>query len=414
MGPHALLSPGPRTVPPIRVLVADDEEVIRLALAEVIERADGIELVASAKDADEAIRIASLRRPDVALLDVRMPSGGGPRAAREIRWRSPATRLIALSAHADDRSVDDMLAGGATSYLMKDAPIDDILEAIHRTAEGEAVLSRAVAKHVAGELGTRLEREHQRIEDRLEKETRIRRLLAGGEGLKMVYQPIADVGSGRIVGVEALARFSIEPERTPDLWFAEASEVGLGQELQIAAVRGALSALDELPSDVFLSVNVDPETLASPVLAHTLGGWPGERIVVELTEHVPTSDYRSLLVVLAQMRRSGVRLAVDDAGAGFSSLRHIVQLSPDIVKLDISICRHIDTEETNQALASALVGFTRQTGMVLVAEGVETAGEYMMLADLGVPWVQGHHVGRPRPLTERFDVALPRKRRPGR
>jgi len=399
--------PSHRRLSSVRVLVADDDDMIRRTLVEAIEQTEGLAVVGAARDAAEAIRIASLRRPDVALLDVRMPSGGGPRAAREIRWRSPDTRIVALSAHGDDHSVEDMLASGATSYLVKDASLEDILDAIARSAEGDASLSADVAKHVVSELGSRLAREHGSAEERREKEARIRGFIDGSGGLAMAYQPIVELSTGKVFGVEGLARFSGGPKRAPDLWFDDATDVGLGTELQVAAVRLALPALDVLPADVFLSVNVDPATAGSPELAEIVKGWPAERIVIELTEHAPASDYPSLRESLDAFRRSGVRIAVDDAGAGFASLKHILELAPDIIKLDISIVRDIDAESSQRALASALVGFAREIGTDLVAEGVETADEALTLYSLGIPLIQGYFAARPGPLPDRFMIPLP-------
>lgn len=120
----------PRELPRIRVLIADDDNTICETLVRVLRKFQGLSVIGVAKDADEAIRIAALRRPDVALLDVRMPCGGGQRAAREIRWRSPRTTIIALSAHVDRRTVEDMLASGATNYLAKDSSVEDIVMAV--------------------------------------------------------------------------------------------------------------------------------------------------------------------------------------------------------------------------------------------------------------------------------------------
>ena len=397
----------PERLSRIRVMVADDNEMIRQTLVEAIEQTEGLAVVGAARDADEAIRIASIRHPDVALLDVRMPNGGGPRAAREIRWRSPDTRIVALSAHGDDRSVENMLASGATSYLVKDSSLEDIMEALARSVEGDASLSEGLTRHVVSELSSRLAREHGLAEERRDKEARIRRFIDGTGGLAMAYQPIVELSSGRIVGVEALSRFPSEPKRTPDVWFNEATEVGLGTKLQVAAVRLALPALDVLPIDVFLSVNVDPTAAGSPELAEVIEPWPAGRVVIELTEHAPTGDYPSLREALDAFRRSGVRIAVDDAGAGFASLRHILELAPDIIKLDVSIVRDIDSESSHRALASALVGFASEIGTDLVAEGVETVEEATTLYSLGIKLIQGYFAARPGPIPDRFVIPMP-------
>lgn len=397
-------SPGRRSR--IRVLIADDDEMIRRTLIEAMEQADGLSVIATANDADEAIRISALRHPDVVLLDVRMPNGGGPRAAREITWRSPQTRIVALSAHDDPRCVDDMLASGARSYLVKDASIEEIVEAIARSAGGDASLSGAVTEHVVAELGSRLAGERTAARERREARERIQRFIHGAPELAMVYQPIVELASGRIVGLEALARFHGEPARSPDAWFVEAAEVGLSAQLQATALRKALLALDRLPLDIFLSVNVDPTDMASRELLGVLEECPAERIVIELTEHSAASDYPRLRDALDPLRRSGSRLAVDDAGAGSSSFRHILELAPDIIKLDTSIVRNVDREPSHRALLSALVGFASETGSDLIAEGVETAEEARALASLGIPLIQGYLAARPGPIPESFAIPL--------
>ena len=398
--------PSPAPVTPIRVLIADDDEMIRRTLIDAIEHTQVLAVIATAKNADEAIRIASLRHPDVVLLDVRMPNGGGPRAAREISWRSPDTRIVALSAHDDPRSVDDMLASGATSYLVKDSSLEEIVEAVTRSIDGGASLADSVTEHVASELGSRLALERELATERRDKRERIRRVIRGTSLMNIVYQPIVELTSGTVVGLEALARFPDESVRPPDEWFDEAAEVGLGAQLQATAVRSAFRALSRIPADVFLSVNVDPRDAASPELLDALRSGPSERVVIELTEHAPASDYPRLRQTLEPLQAAGARIAVDDAGAGFSSLRHILELAPDIIKLDINIVRNIDTEPSHRALASALVAFASETGSDLVAEGVETADEARTLSMLGVPLIQGYFAARPGPIPDRFVIPL--------
>jgi EAL domain-containing protein (putative c-di-GMP-specific phosphodiesterase class I) len=385
----------------IRVLVADDDPTMRGALANLIEHQDTLELVALAADAEEAIELATLHRPDVALLDVKMPNGGGPRAAREIRARSPETRLVVLSAHEDEQSISEMLTEGATSYLVKGTPVEDILRAITNAGEGGVVLSGSVTTLVARQLATRLGREREATASQREAATRIQRVLDGDAPFSMVFQRIVDLRGGRIVGYEALARFVGEPSRPPDVWFREAAEVGLGLELERLAVCKALVQLPSLAPELFLSVNASPELVTSAGFLTALEGSATERVIVEITEHAPVHDYERLARALDVLRDRGVRVAIDDAGAGFASLRHILELAPNFIKLDLSITRDICTRQASRSLAAALVTFAHGIDAMLIAEGVETTEQLGALDLLGVPLAQGYYLGRPESLDAR-------------
>lgn len=396
---------------PIRVLIADDEAVLREALSDLINDDASMELVGAAADADQAIGLAREYRPDVAVLDVKMPRGGGPRAARQIRATSPNTRLVALSAYGDRVAVVEMLKAGAVGYLLKGASADDIRRGIRGAVEGQAPVDAEVAGRLIQELSEQLEREEREGEERRNRIRRIKGVLAG-EALTMVFQPIFDLRQGAIIGVEALARFESEPYRPPDSWFVEAQTVGLGLELELAAVNCALRRLDDLPPGTFLSVNLSPEVAAAPELAQTLAGLPGERIVIEVTEHAPIGDYQALLEALDGLRSLGVRLAIDDAGAGYASLKHILQLSPDFIKLDVALTQGIDTDTARRALAKALIAFASETGTVIVAEGIETQEELDALRALGVTYGQGYHLGRSGPLSDLATRRLPKSGAP--
>jgi len=234
-------------------------------------------------------------------------------------------------------------------------------------------------------------------------------------GVDVALQPIIDLDRGEVVSVEALARFS--DGRSPDEWFAEAASVGLNQALELAAVRSALGRLGELPAGTRLAVNVSAATAASPELAELLDGVPAGRVVLEITEHVAVADYVALAGALEGLRARGVHIAVDDAGAGFASMRHVLRLHPDVVKLDISLVRGIDADPAHRALVSALVSFARETHTSLVAEGIETAAELEAARALGVGCAQGFHLGRPEQERRTgWNVSLPRRKpviRPG-
>jgi EAL domain-containing protein (putative c-di-GMP-specific phosphodiesterase class I) len=202
----------------------------------------------------------------------------------------------------------------------------------------------------------------------------------------------------RVAGWECLSRFNLEPGRTPDLWFQEASEIGMGLELECHAISTALAGLSVFPPSTYLALNCSPELILSRRLDTLLAGYPGERIVLEITEHAVVEDYRLLQLAMASLRQRGIRVAIDDAGAGYASMRHILQLRPDLIKLDSSLTQGIDLDPQRRAMASALIAFARETGSSIVAEGVETPHELEMLKHLGADKVQGFLLGHPLAL----------------
>lgn len=226
---------------------------------------------------------------------------------------------------------------------------------------------------------------------------RIRDLLDSGE-LPMVFQPIANLQTGDVVGVEALSRFPGSRDLSPDKWFNEAASVGLGVQLETLAVRQAVRVLEDLPAGVYLSVNVSPALAMSAELTLALEGVPLDRVVLEITEHSQVLDYDRLNLALVALRARGARLAIDDAGSGFSSLRHILRLSPDIIKLDISLTQGIDNDSVLRALGFSLASFASAIDAAVIAEGVETERELHALRFLQVSYGQGFFLRRPGPM----------------
>jgi EAL domain-containing protein (putative c-di-GMP-specific phosphodiesterase class I) len=240
-----------------------------------------------------------------------------------------------------------------------------------------------------------------------EQTQRIRKVLEHGL-IKMVFQPIANLADGTVAGVEALARFAVEPSRTPDVWFDEAEAVNLREELELAAVRLALDHPELLPEGTYLSLNLSPETVTSERFAQLLPDVPARRVVLEVTEHARVEDYDAVGEALQDFRARGGRLAVDDAGAGFASLKHILRLAPEVVKLDREVAQGIDADRPRRALAAALVSFAFDIGAEVVAEGIETQAEVDAFRDLGVSYGQGYYLARPGPIPENgFDPLLP-------
>jgi len=230
----------------------------------------------------------------------------------------------------------------------------------------------------------------------------IRAAIAGGDP-QLVFQPIRRLADRALIGVEALSRFAMHPQRPPDQWYAEAHAVAIGAELELIAARKAIAACAALPAPISLSLNLSPDTLTGGDVAAALVGCEPERTVIEITEHVPIPDYRPILAALAPLRARGVRVAIDDAGAGYSSMRHILDMKPDIIKFDTSLTRNVDSDPVRKAMAAALGEFARRAQTVVVAEGIETEAEFKTLSDLGFQNGQGYLLGRPQPLAQVLD-----------
>lgn len=244
------------------------------------------------------------------------------------------------------------------------------------------------------------------IESEQEAASRRRELEAGildvlqRDYLKMVFQPIYDVSKDRVAGFEALARFSPRPQRPPDSWFKDANEIGLGLQLEAKAIHMALEALQRLPDDVYVSVNLSPQHILQGALDDIFRDRSLEQVTLEITEHTVVDYYDDLSKLIQPFRERGLQIAVDDAGAGYASFRHILNLAPERIKLDMSLTRHIDADAARRALAAAFSMFSRETGAIIVAEGVETASEIETLRKLGISHMQGYHLGQPVPLEQ--------------
>ena len=245
-------------------------------------------------------------------------------------------------------------------------------------------------RHAAREVGE-LREKREAVEERLR------------AGMRIVYQPIVDLRDDAVAGLEALARFDGDPPKGPDVWFRDAAQVGLATELELAAINRALEPFDELPADAFLSLNISPASAMSSQFFQAIEGRDTARLVIEVTEHAQVGDYARLADRLKSFRAGGGRLAVDDAGAGFASLHHILALGPDIIKLDISLTRNIDSDGARRALATAMISFAVEIGASMVAEGIETEAECETLKELGVSHGQGYFLGRPAPWVFRPD-----------
>ena len=328
---EAQKGPAPR----LRVLIADHDTLTCEALAE---------LVISEESSSWSGRFGMRRRPfgwltlHVPMSRSWMPgcpgeegqrpcAGSGTDHHRPVWWRCRRAGNVATSSRCSTR--------GSTPAWTREVLARRILHAIHHVGRGQIRFVPDLIREMTTKLADQ-DRDAERDRRRTE---RVQRLVRGKD-LGVVFQPIVDLRGGRVVAVEALARMSMKPTRSPAWWIGEAWALGLGVDLELAALRAALGHLERLPREVLLTVNVSPRTFVSPELIGCMDGLAAGRVVVEVTEDAPVEDYDVLEDGVRQLRARGVRLAIDDAGAGFSSLGGILRLAPEFIKLDISLIRH--------------------------------------------------------------------------
>ena len=368
------------------------------ATAAVCRRAaagGGLELVGQTTTAAGVLELVVRTGPDVVIVAASLAVADGGRLLEQLRVSRPARRTLALVDAADERQALAAVLGGARGLLDEAAPSPRVADAVRRVARGELVLEgeagERVLARVRTELATQLSAQGRDVLDRPELE----RLLSG-EALAIALQPICDLATGSVLGYEALSRFALEPPRPPDRVFATAARLGRGVELELVAIDHALALLPRLPAGTYLGINASPDTALSPLLHDRLATHPGvARILLEITENAPIENYDAFSAALAPLRARGLQLAIDDAGAGFASMRHILRLDPDVIKLDRSITERVDRDRSARALAAALALFAIESGMGVVAEGIETSSQLAVLQALGVSIGQGYLLGRP-------------------
>jgi EAL domain-containing protein (putative c-di-GMP-specific phosphodiesterase class I) len=217
-----------------------------------------------------------------------------------------------------------------------------------------------------------------------------------GGSMRVVFQPVFRLRTGDAVGFEALARFPTDPARPTGSWFRRARQLGLGVDLELAALRRAVGSLDRIPEPLYLTVNMFSETLLSVDLAEIFAGLPRGRVVLELAEHERVAESLPLAERVEELRRLGARFAIDDVGSGFASMRHVLRIRPEILKLDMSLTHAVDHDAMHRMLVSSMASFAAESGMVPAAEGIESRPQLESLRRLGVAYGQGHYLGRPR------------------
>jgi EAL domain-containing protein (putative c-di-GMP-specific phosphodiesterase class I) len=380
------------------VLVVDDTREVRRTIRRILVR-DGYEVVC-AEDGAEALEIAARRELHAAVVDYQMPSMDGLVLLSRLRELHPgAVRLLISGALDIDIVMDAVNRGDISGVLHK--PFDP---AVLAAAIGRGIQHRSVSSQswmASQDLQSQLE------------ERELRRLLHGG--LFLGLQPIVDSVTRRPVAFEGLIRSSNPVLPSPLQVIAAAEAHHLVGEVTRVVAREASAWLTELPTDIRLFLNLHPDELEypdrllealRPVSAHA------SRVVLEITERRALSDQGNWVQTIAALRAAGFLIAVDDLGAGASSLAALAQIDPDVIKIDMSLIRGIDTDPRKQRLVDVVCRFAAASNVQVVAEGIETQGEARSAQELGANLLQGYafgraETGRPTVLRQARAVSLP-------
>ncbi len=325
------------------------------------------------------------------VVDGKLPQLIPDTSQEPVAMNMPITKLLPIGSHVGVpiRCSDGSVYG---MFCCLDRKPNKSLN--NRDLEVMRIFSELAAEEINNGLS-----ERQRFKEKVEALENVIK----NQAFDIVYQPIFDLFKKRPIGLEALCRFEAMPYRSPDKWFEDAKEVNLDLELEETVLKKALLALPNFPSSLYLSVNACPNLILTGKLHSILQDIDASRILVEVTEHAQVNDYELLKEEISAIKALGARVAIDDAGAGYSSLQHIIKLNPDVIKLDMSLTRDIDKDRSLRSLAAALIYFSRETGACIIAEGMETLAELETLKLLGVSKGQGYYLSRPLTLENTAD-----------
>jgi EAL domain-containing protein (putative c-di-GMP-specific phosphodiesterase class I)/ActR/RegA family two-component response regulator len=375
-----------------RVLLVDDDTILLDAQARHLRHAGfEVETRDSGEGALEVYRSRATQEPiEAVVTDIAMPGMNGTQLLRALREFDRDVPVILMTGAPSIESAADAVDYGALKYLLKPVTSEDLVRTAHRAVRLYR-LARA-KRQTLEELGNQAGEGG----DRASLEASFERAL---ESLWMAFQPILRVSSRELYGYEALLR-SKEPSLPhPGAVLDAAERLGRLQELGRTIRERAVAAFEASPPDWCLFLNLHPGDLLDPELYELFDGKAevAQRCVLEVTERASLDRIPDARERVASLRRAGCRIAIDDLGAGYAGLSSFVQLEPDLVKLDMSLVRDADKSAVKRRLIRSLTSVCQDMGMLVVAEGIETAEERDVVIDLGCELLQGYRIGRPSP-----------------
>lgn len=368
-----------------RLLVVDDDEALLEVMVELFQ-SQGYEVDAAPSAGGALLRLAAARY-DAVFSDIVMPGMDGLQFLRALRASDLDLPVILLTGSPDLRTALEAIEEGALQYLIKPVSSEALLRAAARAVglSRLARLKRSALEHLGFD--------EKLLGDRAGLEGGFERALGA---LWVAYQPIVWAQDGKLYGYEALMRSNDALMPDPLALLDAAERLGrqrdLGNALRDELLRSLPAGLRAPGLNLFVNAQAEDlsESWAEP-LARS-----GVPTILEVTERTALTDIPDLRGRVERLRARGLRIAIDDLGAGYAGLTSFAALEPDIVKLDMALVRGVDKEPLKQKLIGSLAGVCRDLGILVVAEGIETAGERETVTRLGCDLLQGYLLGRPQ------------------
>lgn len=372
---------------PQDVLVVEDDALVRRAYERVLAREYRVTSVGTGPDALHQLASRSFA---AVVSDIDVPGFSGIELLKAVRRTDLDVPVVLVTGCPSLESAQDAVNYGAFSYLIKPVEPAALCDVVSRASRLREVLALrrtfdAAPEHVSD----------ARFGDRAGLEVHFEAAVAS---LYMAFQPIVSVRAQRVVGYEALVRTDEPTLRNPAELIGTAERLGRLGELSRAVRDRVAASIPSAPRDVRIFINLHPRDLADEELfaEHAPLTAFADRIVLEITERASLDDVPDVNERIDRLRELGFQLAIDDLGAGYAGLTSLTKLEPEVVKLDMSLVRGVDTSHTKQQLVASMCGVCEGLGMRVVSEGVETAAERDALVALGCDVLQGYFFGRPQ------------------
>jgi EAL domain-containing protein (putative c-di-GMP-specific phosphodiesterase class I) len=372
-----------------RMLLVDDDSGIRTGYARTLERRGWT--VVTAVDGLQARERLAEGSFDVILSDIQMPGLGGLQLLQAVRERDLDVPVVLMTGRPDMESSILAIESGVFRYLVKPVAPDKLAEVMTRAASlHKMALLKRRALEIAGTEG-------KWLGDRASLESHFAKAL---ESLWVAFQPIVSWSGRRVLAYEALLRSKEPTLATPGAFLEAATRLGRLRDVGRAVrAKVASEVAGKLPLDVHVYINLDASDVNDESLYDPGGPLAGmaHRVVFEITERASLDDVKDLSSCVKRLKEMGFRIAIDDLGAGYAGLTSFTQLDPEVVKIDMSLTRNIDTHPQKQSIVRSMMKLCDDLRVLMVIEGVETKEERDTLVSLGGDIFQGYLFAKPQP-----------------